>query len=321
MEESRLSIIIVNWNVRELLRRCLESIAANAVEQVPYATDNTQHAIRLEVIVVDNASDDGSAEMVRREFPWVHLVVNPVNLGFTGGNNRGLAGSRGRYLLLLNPDAEIVGDALSQMSAYMEAHPAVGALGPKLLYPDGRVQPSRRRFPTLQTMFLESTILQQWRPGSETLRRYYMLDRPDDVTQEVDWLVGACLLIRRRSLEEVGPLDEGFFMYFEELDWCRRCRERGWQVVYLPTAMVIHHEGGSSSQVVAARHLHFQRSKLYYTRKWMGGRAAMALRFFLLATYAWQWLEEGGKWLIGHKRPMRRQRMAAYWQILRSGLR
>jgi N-acetylglucosaminyl-diphospho-decaprenol L-rhamnosyltransferase len=304
-----LSIIIVNWNVRDLLRRCLESIAASG------------ELWSLEVIVVDNASGDGSVEMVRREFPWVHLIASSVNLGFTGGNNLGLADSRGRYLLLLNPDAELVGDSLSQMLAYMEAHPDVGALGPKLLYPDGRVQSSRRRFPTLQTMFLESTILQQWRPRNETLQRYYVLDRPDDVTQEVDWLVGACLLIRRRALEEVGPLDERFFMYFEELDWCRRCREHGWQVVYLPTAEVIHHEGGSSGQVVAARHLHFQSSKLYYTRKWMGAWTAEALRLFLLATYAWQWLEEGGKWLVGSKRPMRRQRMAVYWQLLRSRLK
>jgi N-acetylglucosaminyl-diphospho-decaprenol L-rhamnosyltransferase len=304
-----LSIIVVNWNVRELLRRCLESIAAGGERW------------GLEVVVVDNASDDGSVEMVRREFPWVRLVASPVNLGFTGGNNLGMADSRGRYLLLLNPDTEIVGDSLSRMLAYMEAHPEVGALGPKLLYPDGSVQSSRRRFPTLKTMFLESTILQQWWPENDTLQRYYILDRPDDVTQEVDWLRGACLLIRRRALEEIGPLDERFFMYFEELDWCRRCRQSGWQVVYLPAAEVIHHEGGSSSQVVAARHLYFQRSKLYYTRKWMGGQAAEVLRLFLLATYAWQWLEEGGKWLIGHRRPMRRQRMAAYGQLLRSGLK
>jgi N-acetylglucosaminyl-diphospho-decaprenol L-rhamnosyltransferase len=276
---------------------------------------------RSEVIVVDNASSDGSADMVCQEFPSVQLIASQVNRGFTGGNNLGLEQSRGRYVLLLNPDTEVIGDALAQMIKYMEEHPSTGVLGPRLLYPDGRVQPSRRRFPTLATAFLESTLLQQWWPENETLRRYYIADVPDDAVQEVDWLVGACLLLRRKTLEQVGPFDEGFFMYFEELDWCHRCRAQGWKVVYLPTAQIIHHEGSSSGQVIATRHLHFQRSKLYYVRKYMGVWQAEALRLFLLATHACQWLEEGVKWLIGHKRPLRRQRLSVYWQVLRSGLK
>ncbi len=304
-----LSIIIVNWNVRELLRRCLASIYAGLGD------------LEVEVIVVDNASTDGSVDAVRAEFPLVRLIANADNVGFTVGNNQGLRQSRGRYVLLLNPDTEVVGDALTTMVAYMDAHPDVGALGPQLLWPDGRVQSSRRRFPTMATAFLESTILQQWFPRHPALARYYVLDRADDETQDVDWVTGACLLARREAIEQVGLLDEGFFMYSEELDWCYRCRRAGWRVVYLPAAQVIHHEGQSSGQVVPLRHVRFHSSKVRFFGKHFGPRRAEAVRWFLLATFAFQLVEESLKWLVGHKRPLRRERVAAYWQVLRSGLR
>lgn len=304
-----LSIIIVSWNVRELLRRCLQSIISNPKSQ--WLT---------EIIVVDNASTDGSAAMVRDGFPQVQLLVNDENLGFTIANNQAIARSRGRYVLLLNPDTEVLGDALATMVGYMDAHPEVGALGPQLLNPDGSVQPSRRRFPTMATAFLESTILQQWFPDNCVLRRYYVLDQPDDRTQEVDWVVGAALLVRREAIEQVGPLDEGFFMYSEELDWCRRIKAQGWKVVYLPTAKMIHHGAQSSEQVKPFQHIQFQRSKVRYFRKHHGAWKAEALRLFLLATYVYQLLEEAFKWLVGHKRPLRASRVKACWQVLRSGL-
>lgn len=303
-----LSIAIVNWNVRHLLKRCLRSIFENG-------------GVQLEVIVVDNASSDGSVDMVRQDFPQVHLIANEDNVGFTGGNNQAIAASRGRYLLLLNPDTEIVGEALSTMVAYMDAHPRVGALGPQLLNPDGSVQSSRRRFPTIATAFLESTILQLWFPRNRVLSRYYILDRPDDETQVVDWVTGACLLARREAIEQAGPLDEDYFMYSEELDWCYRFEKQGWQVVYLPAARVVHHEGKSSEQVVPARHVRFQRSKILFFKKHFGSWQAEVLRLFLLATYVYQWLEEAFKWLVGHKRPLRKERMEAYRQVLRSGLK
>jgi len=305
-----LSIVIVSWNVRDLLRRCLSSILVGQ-EQGP----------GLEIIVVDNASSDGSAGMVRVEFPQVHLIANEQNRGFTAANNQGLALAQGRYLLLLNPDTEVVGDALATMVGYMEAHPQVGALGPQLRYPDGSRQSSRRRFPTLPTALVESTVIQEWWRDNPILRRYYMADTPDDVVQPVDWVVGACLLVRRQVYEQVGGLDEGFFMYSEELDWCKRIKEAGWEVVYLPTATIIHHEGRSSEQVVAARHIHFQSSKVRYFRKHHGPLQAGLLRRFLLATCVYQLAREGLKWLVGHKRPLRAERVRAYWQVLRSGLR
>ena len=315
-----LSIVIVSWNVRELLQRCLASLIGDntATEEGFFTLSGGQ---TVEVWVVDNGSVDGSADVVRGAFPGVHLLVNDCNPGFAVANNRAIARSAGRYLLLLNPDTEVVGEALTTLLRYMDAHPEVGVAGPQLRYPDGTLQSSRRRFPTPLTGFLESTLLQQWFPRNRWLGRYYMLDTPDDATTEVDWLVGAALMVRRAAIEQAGLLDEGYFMYSEEMEWCRRIKARGWRIVYLPAATVVHHEGRSSEQVVAARHIYFQTSKLRYYAQVHGSRWALALRTFLLATYVYQWLVEGAKWLLGHKRPLRANRLRAYGQVLRSGLR
>ncbi len=309
MTFTRLSVIIVSWNVRELLRRALDTAAASWGARPG-----------LELIVVDNASRDGSPEMVRADFPHVRLIANAANVGFTRGNNQGLEAATGDYLLLLNPDTEILGDALPQMVDYMAAHPDVGMLGPQLLNPDGSVQSSRRRFPTLPVLFLESTWLEGMAPR-RWLRRFYVEDRPDNATQPVDWITGAAMLTRRETVTQVGGMDEGFFMYSEEVDWCRRIRAAGWDVVYYPAARIVHHEGKSSEQVAPARHIYFQSSKIRYTRKYHGALAAESLRLWLLAQYLWQMALESGKWLLGHRRPLRAERVAAYRQVLRSGLK
>jgi len=318
-----LSVIIVSWNVRELLQRCLQALVPSSKFQVPCSPLNNleRGTWNLELIVVDNASSDGSAAMVRQHFPQVRLIANNSNLGFTHANNQGLAASQGRYVLLLNPDTEVVGDAVATLLAFLEAHPDVGVVGPQLRFPDGSIQPSRRRFPTLATAFVESTVLQPLFAGSSLLRRYYVADQPDDVTQDVDWLVGACLLVRREAIEQAGPLDEGFFMYSEELDWCRRLKQAGWRIVYLPAAQVIHYEGKSSEQNLAARDIRFHSSKVRYFRKHHGAWSAELLRLFLLGTFVWQLAVESLKWLVGHKRPLRASRVKAYLQVLRSGLR
>jgi N-acetylglucosaminyl-diphospho-decaprenol L-rhamnosyltransferase len=316
-----LSAIVVSWNVCDLLRRCLHSVLEVGGWRLEIGTSNLQPPTsNLQIIVIDNASTDGSQEMVRAEFPQVRLVANDENRGFTAANNQGLTLAQGRYLLLLNPDTEVVGDALAAMVGYMDDHPAVGVLGPQLRYPDGSLQSSRRRFPTFATALVESTVVQEWWHDNRILRHYYLADTPADAVQAVDWLVGACLLVRREAYEQVGGLDEGFFMYSEELDWCKRIKDAGWQVIYLPTATVIHHEGKSSEQVVPARHIHFQSSKVRYFRKHHGPFQAEVLRWFLLATYVYQWAREGVKWLIGHKRPLRVERLRAYRQVLASRL-
>jgi GT2 family glycosyltransferase len=339
-----LSIIIVNWNVRDLLHACLSSLTKDEGRK----TDkNSSFVFRpsSEVVVVDNASSDDSATMVAAEFPAVRLIANRENRGFTGGNNQGLALARGRYVFFLNPDTEVVGDALAMMVDYMDTHPEVGALGPQLLYGDGSLQSSCRRFPTFATALFESTPLAWHWPRNPWARRYRMEDLspppplPDgsaarsplgktesrgfgaDVEMDVDWLVGAALLVRREVLAQIGGFDEGYFMYSEELDLCRRIKQAGWRIVHLPTAQVIHYEGKSSEQNVAGRHIRFQTSKVRYFRKFHGPFQAEVLRVFILALFAVEWLMEACKWLLGSVRPLRRERMAAYGQLLRSGLR
>ena len=335
-----LSIVIVSWNVKDLLGRCLTSLLADAAggghatpldsperETQPPDRKTLAHkrqpgaGLEVEIIVVDNASNDGSPDMVREQFAHVRLLASNSNLGFVRANNQGAAASTGRYVLLLNPDTEVPGGTLARMVTHMDQHPDIGTLGPRLVGPDGQVQPSRRRFPTLTTAFLESTVLQQCFPHNRVLERYFIQDRSDDEEQDVDWLVGACLLIRRETWEQVGPLDENIFMYSEELDWCRRAKTAGWRVVYVPWAKIVHHEGQSSSQVVPARHIYFQSSKVYYFRKYHGAVASETLRLFLLATYVFQLVVEAAKWVVGHKRDLRRERVAAYVRVLRSGLR
>ncbi|MBN1920925.1 MAG: glycosyltransferase family 2 protein [Anaerolineae bacterium] len=307
--ETLLTIIIVSWNVRELLKRALASIAASWGAHPG-----------LEVIVVDNASTDDSVAMLHAEFPHITVIANTENLGFTKANNQGLAIARGAFILLLNPDTEVCESALHTLIDYAKQDPAIGIIGPQLLNPDQTIQPSRRRFPTLPVLFLESTWLQKWAPRS-LLRRYYVKDRSASEIQSVDWITGAAMLTRREVVQQVGGLDEGFFMYSEELDWCRRIKQAGWEIAYLPTARITHHEGKSSEQVVPARHIYFQSSKVRYTRKYHGAITAEILRLWLLGQYLWQLGLEAAKALLGNQRPLRAQRMAAYRSVLRSGLR
>ncbi|MCC6606378.1 MAG: glycosyltransferase family 2 protein [Anaerolineae bacterium] len=302
-----LSIIIVSWNVRELLANCLRSVLA-------------QTGLALQVIVVDSASSDGSPELVAEQFPQVELVACQENVGFPRGNNLGLERANGRFILLLNPDTIVHGDALARMVSYLQQHPAVGVVGPQLLNDDGSVQSSRRRFPTLWTAVFESTWLQPFAPQA-VLDHYYVRDVGDGETAVVEWVMGACLMTRQEVVAQVGGLDEAYFMYSEELDYCRRIHQAGWQVVYYPEAQVTHLSGKSSEQAVTQRHINFNRAKLRYFRKYHGRLAAGVLRLFLLVSYGWQLTLEAIKGAVGHKRPLRWQRVKAYWMVLRSGLR
>ncbi|MBZ0277321.1 MAG: glycosyltransferase family 2 protein [Anaerolineae bacterium] len=304
-----LSIIIVSWNVADLLAACLKSILAAPV-----------NGLTPEIIVVDSASTDASVSLVQEQYPQVTLLAQRENLGFTRCNNIGLQTATGRYVMLLNPDTEVIGDALAQMVAYLDANPTVGIVGPHTLNTDGTTQSTRRRFPTLATAFFESTWLQAFAPKS-LLNRYYVADAPDDTVVDVGWVQGSALMARREVYAQIGGLDEGYVMYSEEMDWCKRAKDAGWRVVYLGTAHITHHGGKSTDQVTARRHIHFQQSKLRYFRKYHGWLAAQTLRGVLLLLYLWQLIMEGFKGLIGHKRALRQERVAAYWQVLRSGLK
>jgi N-acetylglucosaminyl-diphospho-decaprenol L-rhamnosyltransferase len=299
------SAVVVNWNVRDYLRRCLRSL--------PTASEQTA----LEVWVVDNGSSDGSAAMVRREFPAVHLLVNGHNPGFAAANNQAIRAGGGRYVLLLNPDAELEAGALAALCAYLDEHPTVAVVGPQLRNSDGSVQSSRRRAPRLATGFVESTQVQQCLPRSWLTDHYYVNDRSDDDEQDVGWLMGACLLVRRSAIDAVGLLDEGFYMYSEEVEWCLRFRRAGWRIVYLPAARVVHHSGRSSDQDVFHRHQHFHQSKYRLYSLLFGRAAALLLRVWIALLYLGQFGEEMAKLaLIGRNRPMRRQRLRVLARML-----
>ena len=305
-----LSIIIVNWNVCALLRRCLASIDVGGDD------------LSIEVIVVDNASSDDSVQMVKREFPWVKLIVSQENLGYAGGNNLGAKEFRGRYLLILNPDTEIVRNALQKMVAYLKAHPAVGAVGPQLLNSDGSVQSSRRRFPGLATAFFkDAPFIWRWFPDNRFVRAHTMADLPDGEIQPVDWLVGAAIMTRREVWQAVGAFDERFFMYSDEVDWCHRCQDLGWEIHYLPTAQIVHHHRGSAYQVGRTTQLRFHQSRVLYLRKYFGAGWAGVVRLFFLMNYAFFLVEDVLKWTLGRHEEARRQRINDYWRALRSGLR
>jgi GT2 family glycosyltransferase len=300
-----LSVSVVSYRTPALLRRCLEALRGERA------------SLALDVTVVDNASGDGTLEMLGAEFPWVTVIANARNVGFGAAHNQALRQARGRYWLVLNSDAAPAPGALRALVGFLDAEPDVAVAGPRLVFPDGSVQSSRRRFPSPVTLFLESTQLQRFWPDNAVLRRYYVQDRSDEEPQDVDWLVGACLCVRAAAARQVGLFDERFFMYSEELDWCRRFRRAGWRVSYVPSAKVVHLEGGSSRADLAARDRRFQASKLAYAAKWHGPAVAAALRTYLVLEYTLRAVEEGLKLALGSRVAERRARL----RLITSGLR
>jgi N-acetylglucosaminyl-diphospho-decaprenol L-rhamnosyltransferase len=309
----QLSVIVVNWNVQDLLRTCLASLEAELGMTSPGATGKG-----TEIIVVDNASADGSVEMLRAEFPHVTTISNQHNAGFGAANNQALAQSNGRYVLFLNPDTEVKPGAIRRMLAFIEQRPQAGCAGPRLLNPDGSIQSSRRSFPGVATAFVESTVLQRYCGGLGALRRFYSGRGDEHEPQRVDWLVGACLLMRRSALEEVGAFDERFFMYSEEMDLCYRLRQAGYEVWFVPEAEVVHHEGASSRQDLFLRNVNFHESRYRFFRKHHGIAPALALRWFVFGTFLFQVAEEAVKFLLQPaKRQMRRERVHLYGRIVK----
>jgi GT2 family glycosyltransferase len=233
-----LSVVILNWNARDFLVEALCSI----IEQ--------EWQNNLEIIVVDNNSNiDNSVEVVRRDFPQVHLIANEFNLGFAKGNNIGWKASRGEFVLFLNPDTLVHKGALDVLVDWMRAHPEAGAAGPKLLNPDGSLQKSCRSFPSFGTGLFRSTFLGRLFPNNPWTRSYLMLDFAHDRESAADWLSGAALCVRRDVLEKLGGWDEEFFMYCEDVDLCYRLKEENLQRVYVPQAVITHRIGGSSDWI------------------------------------------------------------------------
>jgi GT2 family glycosyltransferase len=334
-----LAVVIVSWNVWDLLRACLRAIEAQSTAtQDPHVRRfGPQGQGRLRVVVVDNGSQDATPQLLTSQFPWVQAILSLRNLGFTGGNNLALAGlglaqaqalfpqqssfaPSPSFVYFLNPDTEPLPGSLWSLYTAIQGDERVAAVGPLLLYGDGSAQSTRRRFPTRLTGFFESTWLGQLWPGNPWARRYHLADWPAHLRQDVDWVVGAALLVRWQALTQIGPFDPDFFMYSEETDLCRRLKQAGWRVVYDPSATVIHYEARSSDQVSALRHLRFNRSKVRYYRKWFGPLWAELLRRYLLLEYQVQMRLEQAKALLGHKRTMRQKRIQSYRQVIQSGL-
>jgi GT2 family glycosyltransferase len=266
----QLSVVIVSYNTREVLRNCLESLF------------KAGQRLDMEVFVVDNASRDGSAAMVAQDFPGVHLIASEVNLGFAAGNNVAFRKVRGDYVLLFNPDAVLDEAALQRALDHMDADPRAGMGGSKLLGRDGNMEPSARLFPSLLNEILAISGLAARFPKSRFFGRF---DRTWDDSERavlVDWVPGAFTLIRRTALEQVGEFDERFFLYYEEVDLCKRFKAAGWNIWYWPD-VVVRHLGGESSKTV--EHVEFSssgsqltlwrmRSALLYYRKHHGALGA-----------------------------------------------
>jgi N-acetylglucosaminyl-diphospho-decaprenol L-rhamnosyltransferase len=274
-----LSVIIVTWNTRELLSKCLASLPA-AVS-----------GLSVETWVVDNASIDSTVEMVRAQYPEVRVIANRENRGWAEGNNQALEQSEGRFLLLLNADTEPRPGSLATLVRFLEQHPDVGACGPMLLSGDGSIQGNGRRFPTFWKEFLDVNGLRHLALGAYS-RRFGWGREDFEALSEVDEVTGACLLVRRQAVEQVGMLDERFFMFYDEVDWCFRMKAAGWRVFYVPEAQVVHHVAASVRQVGFEAYRRLFESQQRYFRKhaawptwaavWLAGRVGLTthwLRF------------------------------------------
>jgi len=268
-----LSIVIVNWNTRELLQSCLTLIRAKT------------QGIIYEILVVDNASTDGSAAMVLESFPDVVLMQNEENLGFARANNQAIRRSRGRYILLLNPDTIVLDNALGQMVAFADAEPQIGALGCKILTADGSVDfRCARRFPSLLTELLSRTRLSKRFPHHPLFGRFLMGDWDHNSSREVECLVGSCMMVRREVIEQVGLLDEDFFMYGEDMEWCYRIKKAEWRIFYYSEPQIIHIGSQSTEQNRAEMGIEYLRSMTLFFRKRYGPGYALVYRILILVT-------------------------------------
>jgi N-acetylglucosaminyl-diphospho-decaprenol L-rhamnosyltransferase len=262
---AEVSVVVVTYNALPWLERCLESVRA------------------YETIVVDHGSTDGTLELVRRRFPQARLIEEN-NIGLGAGSNTGMRVASGDYFLLLNSDAWAVGDAVEQLVVFAEEHPEAAVVGPKLLNTDGSLQRSVRGFPTLWRLATEYFFLRKLAPGTRAVNAFYAARFRHDEVREAEFLMGACLLVRRRAADTVGLFDEDFFMFSEETDWCYRFRQAGWKVLFFPGAEFVHVGGASTSQNWGPMYREQLRGHLRFLAKHHGPREAERARLLLLAS-------------------------------------
>ncbi|MEO0977099.1 MAG: glycosyltransferase family 2 protein [Pseudomonadota bacterium] len=266
-----ISIIIVNWNTIDLLKDCLSSVVQNLGD------------LEAEIIVIDNASSDGSQEMVERDFPSAVLIRNEKNVGFAAANNQGFLIAKSENILLLNSDTVVHGDVLQKSVSYLDEHPSVGAMGCRVLNTDGTVQLTCSEFPTLINLFVMSSGL--WKLKTPRwFGKYLMTDWQRDSERSVEVISGCYLLVRNKVIREVGALDEHFFFFGEETDWCYRMRKAGWQLMFAPVGEITHHGGGSVKKLNHKRDILLTNSKVKLHRK-HGGVVAAAVCWLILAFF------------------------------------
>lgn len=268
-----LSVVIVSWNCVDHLERALASL------------EPERAALAMEVFVVDNASDDGTVERVAAAFGWVEMIANDDNRGFAAANNQALRRASGRHAILLNPDTEVHPGALRTLVDHLDGHPEVGAVGPRLIYPDGRLQRSSTLFPTMRGALHRFTAVRYLRLFRRHYRRYKMKDATFDAEADVDSLMGAALMVRREALDAVGLLDEGFWMYYEEVDLCKRIAAAGYVNRFVPSAVILHVGGESSSRNMERIKIERLRSLIRYFDKHRPGLPSFAFRVVFKAAF------------------------------------
>jgi GT2 family glycosyltransferase len=297
----KLSVIIVSWNCRDLLARCLDTVFASKLER------------DFEVIVVDNSSTDGTAAFVQETYPQVKLIANRENAGFARANNLALRQARGELILLLNPDTELQADTLQVMVDFMDKHPECGMAGCKVLNPDGTLQLAcRRNIPGLADAFFKLSGLSRLFPRSRRMARYNLTYLPADRVAIVDAVSGSFLMTRRAVMDKIGLLDERFFMYGEDLDWCWRSVRAGYQNYYVPDTSIVHYHGGSSKKRPLRSAYHFYEAMyLFYDKHFAPGwarplvwLAAMAL--FILGLPKMLWRSRGRRAAAAQGRTIRK---------------
>ncbi len=258
-QDIRLSIVLVSWNAKDYLLQCIESIRRTYPD-----------VRRTEIIVVDNNSADGSADAVEASCPDVELVRNAENQGFAKANNTGIDRARGEYVALINSDVIVGRGCLQQLCRFLDDNPSVGLAGPRILNPDETLQPSCREFPNLTSSLLRALALDSLFPHSRFFGRHFMTCWSHDCPRDVDVLSGCFWVARRAAIDSVGGLDSNFFMYGEDIDWCRRFQQRGWRVVYVPSVSSVHFGGASSANAPVRFYIEMHRANLQYWKKHHG---------------------------------------------------
>jgi len=300
-----LSIVIVNWNTRKLLRACLTSVYTQRCR------------FGFEVFVIDNASRDGSSQMVRRSFPQVQLIENVENLGFARACNQGLHCAQGRYVMLLNPDTCLLDDTFGVMVAFLDKHPDIGVLGPRIVNADGTVDARcARRLPTLSSELFEKTRLDRRYSRSRLFGTYLMTYWDHNDSRDVEALSGACLMVRREAVEQVGLLDESFFMYGEDIDWCYRNRQAGWRVFYYSNAKILHLGGQSTNLVSEDMGIEALWSLNHFFQKHRGFTYAVAHRLLIAGISLAKQLGFIAGWLLSRNRAHYRAKLRVHRRVL-----